>query len=128
MKTSIFILLGALFFAGCASAPKQIYHWDASYASSVYEYLNEEGDVNEQIANLENLAQKAYQKGAKVPPGLYAHLGLLYSNLGERAKAVANFDKEIALFPESRNYMEFLKHQGAKKQTSKSLKGAKNGK
>jgi len=45
---------------------------------------------------------------AAVPPGLYAHLGLLYSNIGDDAQARAYFDKEAATFPESRAYIELL--------------------
>lgn len=108
IKTAI---LGAilLIFSGCAHSKKPIYYWDASYEESVYNYLNEEGDINEQIDSLEKYIQKAYQKNEKIPPGLYAHLGLMYHKNGNDEKFFSYLDKEAELFPESKQYIEFLK-------------------
>ena len=96
------LALFVLFLAGCghSSAPKSLYYWDGSYSSSLYSYLNEEGDTNEQISRLENLVQISTQKGYKIAPGVYAHLGLLYLNNGNIGAANANFDKEVQNFPE----------------------------
>ena len=53
----------ALLFVGCgAKKQSNIYCWDGTYAKSVYEYINQDGDINEQIANLENLIQKSYNE------------------------------------------------------------------
>ena len=70
----------ALLVAGCsnASGPRSLYYWGGTYSSSLYSYLNEDGDATEQISRLENLVQNSTQRGYKVAPGLYAHLGLLY--------------------------------------------------
>lgn len=103
-----------LIFSGCAPSKKPIYYWDASYESSIYNYLNEEGDINEQIDSLEKYIQKAYQKNEKLPPGLYAHLGLMYHKNGNDAKFFEYLDKEAELFPESKQYIEFLKRNKAK--------------
>lgn len=121
MKSKIlatFIL--TIFFAGCASSkPAPLYHWDGSYVSSIYNYLNDEYDAFEQIQLLQKSIQMAYDNNTKVPPGLYAHLGLLYSNLGNRAQSIAYFDKEINLYPESKNYLEFLLNQNKNKKGKK---------
>lgn len=111
----------ALFFVGCASnnAPRQIYYWDGSYTGAVYEYINENGDSYAQIAALENLVQKAYERNAKVPPGVFAHLGLLYSNQSNMSQAKAYFDKEIQNFPESKAYITFLIEQSKTKKAAK---------
>ena len=99
----------ATLLVGCGGeSRKPLYYQDGAYSAAVYEYLNEEGDVRAQIASLEKVLQKAYEKNAAVPPGLYAHLGLLYSNIGDDAQARAYFDKEAATFPESRAYIELL--------------------
>ena len=122
MKNSILTLSLALFFIGCASssAPKQIYYWgDGSYTSAIYEYINDEADTYAQIGKLENVVQKAYERGARVPPGLFAHLGLLYSNQGNTAQAKAYFDKEVQNFPESKAYITFLLEQNKKKEGAK---------
>ena len=109
----------ALVLVGCsnASGPRSLYYWDGTYNNALYAYLNEGGDTNEQISHLENLVQTSIQKGYKVAPGLYAHLGLLYLNNGNLGVANANFDKEVENFPESREFINFIK--GSKNLTPK---------
>ena len=105
------LALFALLFAGCnqPDTPRSLYYWDGTYNNALYTYLNEGGDANEQISHLENLIQTSIQKGYKVAPGVYAHLGLLYLNNGNLGVANANFDKEVQNFPESREYINFIK-------------------
>ena len=95
-------------------SPRQLYYWDGAYTSSVYEYLTQEGDAGAQIAALEESLQKAYQRAAKVPPGLHAHLGLLYLSQGNGAKFKAYVEKEAELYPESHDYAMFLLNQNSK--------------
>ncbi len=123
------LALFAILLAGCGNAggPRSLYYWNGTYSSSLYSYLNEDGDATEQISRLENLVQISTQKGYKVAPGLYAHLGLLYLNNGNLGAANANFDKEVENFPESREFINFIKgskNLTPKKQSKK--EGAKN--
>ena len=123
------LALFAILLAGCGNAggPRSLYYWDGTYSSSLYSYLNEDGDATEQISRLENLVQTSTQRGYKVAPGLYAHLGLLYLNNGNLGAANANFDKEVQNFPESREFINFIKgskNLTPKKQSKK--EGAKN--
>ena len=113
------LALFAILLAGCGNAggPRSLYYWDGTYSSSLYSYLNEDGDATEQISRLENLVQLSTQKGYKVAPGLYAHLGLLYLNNGNLGAANANFDKEVQNFPESKEFINFIK--GSKNLTPK---------
>ena len=105
----------AMLLSGCAdNSPRQLYYWDGAYTGSVYEYLSEEGDAGAQIAALEQSLQKAYQRAAKVPPGLHAHLGLLYLSQGNGAKFKVYVEKEAQLYPESRDYAMFLLNQNSK--------------
>ena len=105
------LALFALLLAGCnqPDTPRSLYYWDGTYNNALYTYLNESGDTNEQISHLANLIQTSPQKGYKIAPGLYAHLGLLYLNNGNLGVANANFDKEVQNFPESREYINFIK-------------------
>ena len=104
-----------MLLSGCTDdSPRQLYYWDGAYTSSVYEYLTQEGDAGAQIAALEQSLQKAYQRAAKVPPGLHAHLGLLYLSQGNGAKFKAYVEKEAELYPESREYAMFLLNQNGK--------------
>ena len=123
------LALFAILLAGCGNAggPRSLYYWDGTYSSSLYSYLNEDGDATEQISRLENLVQTSTQRGYKVAPGLYAHLGLLYLNNGNLGAANANFDKEVENFPESREFINFIKDSKnltPKKQSK--TEGAKN--
>ena len=123
------LALFAILLAGCGNAggPRSLYYWNGTYSSSLYSYLNEDGDATEQISRLENLVQTSTQRGYKVAPGLYAHLGLLYLNNGNLGAANANFDKEVQNFPESKEFINFIKgskNLTPKKQSKK--EGAKN--
>ena len=121
------LALFALLLAGCnqPDTPRSLYYWDGTYNNALYTYLNEDGDVKEQISHLENLIQTSIQKGYKVAPGLYAHLGLLYLNNGNLGVANANFDKEVENFPESREFINFIKGSRNLVQTPK-VEEAKN--
>lgn len=108
---NIFLIFGLIFIlTGCGNTqPQNIYHWDRAYIDSVYEFINEDGDINEQIANLEKNIQDSYTNKKKIAPGLYAHLGLLYSKLGNTDKSIMYLNKEMEIFPESAQYINFLK-------------------
>lgn len=118
MKASSAFALAAaaVIFCGCGGGTRnQIYYWDGSYTDSTYQYLKQEGDVGEQIEALEKSIQKAYEKGLKVPPGLYSHLGLLYLSAGNGARARENFEKEAQAFPESKPFLTFVTNPAALK-------------
>lgn len=120
MKNIFLGLTVTLLMTACASSSsnKPLYYWDSTYDKSVYNRLNKDGDVDKEIQNMEKMAQKAYEKQQKVPPGFHAHLGLLYHHVGNMPKMQENFQKEAELYEESRTYMEFLlksKTQGGKK-------------
>lgn len=93
---------------GCVSAPPTLYGW-GSYHVQVYEYLKGENNGSEaQLAALDEDLQKFDASGQKHPPGLHAHMGLLYASLGNNAEAIHEFETEKALFPESAKYIDFL--------------------
>ena len=114
--SALALAAAAVIFCGCGGGSRdRIYYWDGSYTDSTYQYLKQEGDVGEQIEALEKSIQKAYEKGRKVPPGLYSHLGLLYLNAGNGARARENFEKEAQAFPESKPFLTFVTNPAALK-------------
>ena len=118
MKASgaLALAAAAVIFCGCGGGSRdRIYYWDGSYTDSTYQYLKQEGDVGEQIEALEKSIQKAYEKGRKVPPGLYSHLGLLYLSAGNGARARESFEKEAQAFPESKPFLTFITNPAALK-------------
>jgi hypothetical protein len=102
-------LAACALLSACASAPQTMYQW-TGYQDHVYAYLK--GDTSsgpeKQIAEMEADLQKIRAKGNTPPPGYYAHLGLLYANIGKSDLVVQNFKAEEQLFPESVPYMDYL--------------------
>jgi hypothetical protein len=98
----------ALVLAGCAAPPKTLYQW-GDYQGALYQYLRAQGaDMGAQIAKLEAQLEKTAATAGTPPPGLHAHLALLYSKAGEDDKALAHLQAERRLFPESATYIDFL--------------------
>ena len=75
---------------------------------------------------LEELAQ--LDGGNKVPPGLYAQIGLLYGQLGNPGKMAESYQKEMSLFPESTQYINFLLNKGKKVETAQENRANKKAK
>jgi hypothetical protein len=110
-------LISAIGLTGCAG-PQPLYAWNG-YQTQVYAHFKAQGNgPEEQIIALEEGAQKAAAKGAKLPPGYHAHLGLLYLNTGRTDQAVAALNQEKAQFPESTKYIDFLLNNMKKKNGS----------
>jgi hypothetical protein len=101
-------LFAAAAMTGCSTAPKTLYSW-GGYQAKVYEHLKGQGNGPEQqILDLEKDLEFAASKGGTPPPGLYAHLGLLYLSVGKADQAAQFWGKEKALFPESTKFVDYL--------------------
>ncbi|WP_109432358.1 DUF4810 domain-containing protein [Aggregatibacter segnis] len=129
-KLTLLICLSAVaVLTACSSGHKQhsLYTWNGDvYPSSVYQHLTQEGDPQEQLQKLEELAQ--LDGGNKVPPGLYAQIGLLYGQLGNPGKMAESYQKEMSLFPESTQYINFLLNKGKKVETAQENRANKKAK
>lgn len=96
--------LGASLVA-CQSSTR--YAW-GSYEESVYNVTVNAGEVDlaAEIAQIQESLQRAEESHRLIPPGLHAHLGLLYSLSGDTANAAAAFRAEKALYPESATFID----------------------
>lgn len=110
----------AIVLTGCASN-KSIYYW-GEYENLLYKSFHEAGEAtpNIQISQLEEDIEKAKAKGKKVPPGVYAHLGLMYAAAGNQSLAMEALEMEKTLFPESVTLIN-----GMIERSIKSAKGVK---
>lgn len=109
MKTRLMLpLLAAMLATGCATQPS-LYQW-GSYENQVYAMYADGGKTSpqEQIGKLESDVEKARAANRPLPPGFQAHLGYLYFQTGKLDQAIAAFETEKLLFPESRPYMDRL--------------------
>lgn len=103
--------LGLALMVGCAQkGPGPLYMWEA-FPKQQYEALQRGGvPAEDQIAALEEHAEKARAAGAALPPGFRAHLAILKLSVGNPDEALRLFSAEKAAFPESSFYMDqFLK-------------------
>ena len=92
---------------GCATQTAPLYQWDG-YQPQVYEYFKGKNSPQQQIDALEKARQQIAAKGAAVPPGFHAHLGMLYASVGNDQQAKQELLAEKQSFPESTVYMDFL--------------------
>ena len=92
---------------GCATAPQEHYYW-GNYEALLLTMYVELGtaDPFTQIEKLSGDIQQAENTGKPVPPGLYAHLGMMYALNGDASQAEAAFYKERELFPESEVFID----------------------
>lgn len=95
--------------AGCAApGPRPLYMWE-SFPKQQYATLLREGtSPEEQIQALEAHAEKARAANAAVPPGMRAHLGMLFLGAGNPQRAKELWQAEKSAFPESAPYMDRL--------------------
>ena len=97
---------------GCESYSEALYSW-GTYELQVYAHLKGESPLA-QIQALERDRQKIESSGKSIPPGFYAHLGLLYAETGDEVMAVECFLTERMLFPESAVFIDFLLRRHSK--------------
>ena len=106
MRCSAALALASALTA-CATAPSSLYSWNG-YSNHVYSYLKNEASPEEQVLAMEKGVQEAGAKGRALPPGYYAHLGLMYLNSGRTDQALNAWAHEKASFPESAPYIDYL--------------------
>ncbi|MFY8274463.1 DUF4810 domain-containing protein [Pseudoalteromonas sp. SSDWG2] len=107
MKKFILIAVFAVAATGCKTVEPLYYYGD--YNASVYNYFKaEDSTIEEQIAALEEVIERAAAQGKNIAPGIHAHLGMLYFESGDSTQGAAHFEQEKMLFPEATQYIDFL--------------------
>lgn len=87
-----------------ACAPATRFEW-GGYEQALYAYAQNPENRNVYRTSLEQAIERGERRDA-VAPGMYAELGYLYLEEGEAERAVQNFQRERALFPESAVFMD----------------------
>lgn len=96
-----------LLLSGCAAKPKPLYYW-GEYEDLVYAMYVAPGEADTltQIAKLNEDIQKTHDNGQRVPPGIHAHLGYMYSIIGNTGASLGEFETEKQLYPESSVFID----------------------
>ncbi len=113
MKLSAVVLFSA-FLLACGSSHKDnsLYYW-GNYQETLHAYYENNGDYAKQEEDIRKIIASAKESNKQVAPGIYAHLGLLLIKQGRVSEGNEALQQEQALYPESRQFMQFL--QKAKK-------------
>ncbi len=111
LKSKYITLLMALFIAflvvGCGE-PKPLYVYN-DYNDKYYAFkknLDSESMLELQKSIEEAIANVSNSKSGRVAPGMYANLGYIYLKQGNAKKALENFKKEKATYPEAAHFMD----------------------
>ena len=99
--------LGIFMLSACSDGPKPLY----DYGDYSQKYYNLKKDQNEnsllafEKAMQESIEKSPQSRSMRVAPGMYANLGYLYLKSGRTKEALANFEQEKAIYPESTHFM-----------------------
>lgn len=109
LRAACFLLITVV-LGGCANTnrPPTLYQWQG-YQSNVDAYFRTDKlnmDVQTQL--MEEDLKKIQADGGAVPPGYYAHLGLLYGQQGKVDQFAQQMQAEKKQYPESEAFMDFL--------------------
>lgn len=93
---------------GCETTQtRPLYYW-GEYEPLIYDMYHRPGNAppSEQINKLIETIDKSEGTGRLVAPGIHAHLGFMYAAQGNIGLAEQAFHNEMALYPESRVFIE----------------------
>lgn len=94
-----------LALTGCAQ--QGLYDW-GGYSGLMYQNYKKPETVAANLATLQAHVTTLEGRKTKVAPGLYADLGTLYLQAGDQNRAVENYRKERAAWPESAGLMDAM--------------------
>lgn len=103
MKHALFLAI-ALALGGCAQTH---YQW-GGYDESLYQAYKDPAKMGALKTSLDKHVLALESSKQKVAPGLYAELGTLYLQSGDKRKAVMLYAKERDAWPESRQLMDTM--------------------
>lgn len=102
-------VVALLAVCGCATVTPAGYYW-GHYSTTLYGYTKAPSDetLSAHVAELERIVSESNNRGLRVPPGIHAELGYLKARQGDNNFAMAQYEEEMRLYPESRLFLERL--------------------
>ncbi len=107
MRNIFIITISTLLLASCASGPKPLYNW-GRYENVSYGYLKTKNDKTTKALLEDYKKIMVKQNGSRktVPPGVNADYGFLLIQSGKTAEGRTYLEKEIALYPEAKVFID----------------------
>ena len=104
----VFFAIVLVFFSGCAAKVSQSNLYWGNYSNTLYNIKKEPGDSSKAAheKELNSIVQKSKELNLRVPPGIYAELGLLAMERGENDAAQNYFGLEQNTYPEGTILMQ----------------------
>lgn len=106
LQRAVLILAGTVLLSGCGTT-FGLYDW-GNYDTALHQSHRHPDRAQATLAKLESHIAAVERQHGKVAPGLYADLGTLYLQAGNRSQALVNYRKEKAAWPESATLMQAL--------------------
>ncbi|MBT4860124.1 MAG: DUF4810 domain-containing protein [Gammaproteobacteria bacterium] len=102
MKTTIIIILSLFLFSGCAARISQSNLYWGNYSHTLYNVKKEPGEKSNKAHQEELLSiiDKSTANNLRVPPGIYAELGVLAKERGDNNAASNYFRLEQNTYSE----------------------------
>lgn len=101
------VVVGLLVLTAAGCANNRLYDW-GGYDSYLYAYYDNPSQLQYFRDALQQHIEYMEQQGKKPAPGLYAELGTLYLEQGDRLSALHYYEKERLAWPESKHLMSAL--------------------
>lgn len=101
--------LGLITISGCATVTEAGYYW-GDYSSTLYAYTKNPSEETLQVHldELQRIVEESDERNLKVPPGIHAEIGYIKAKLGENGVAMAHYEAEMKLYPESQVFLSRL--------------------
>jgi len=118
MKNIVLVILPLLLLSGCAKISQSNLYW-GDYSSTLYKVKKEPSESSklEHQNELQEIVEKSKSMHLKVPPGIYAELGVLAKDKGKHAMANEFFKLEQETYPESEALMKRAMQNNSKDKT-----------
>lgn len=118
MKKLALVILPLVLLIGCAKVSQSNLYW-GDYSSTLYK-VKKEPSVSSKLEHeneLQEIVEKSKSMHLKVPPGIYAELGVFAKDKGKHAMAKAFFKLEQETYPESEALMKRAMQNNSKDNT-----------
>ena len=102
MKLLFPACLLVVLFTGCATVSPSKLYW-GNYSQTLYQVKISPGEASNKAHEIElqSIVQKSKEMNLRVPPGVYAELGVFAVDKGEKSSAKNYFRLEQETYPEA---------------------------